>query len=73
MSSASLAKHLMMNEEMEIMMEFQDLAGEGLALQALQDLWMNAKALVTLDRLWVCSRSLMIRSWDGLTVVVVMT
>ena len=72
MISASSVKHLMTEAEMEDLMVLQDEDGVGLALLALQALWMKVKALMTLEKLWVFFRRLMIKSWDWQTGMVVM-
>ena len=72
MVSVALAKHLISEDEMEVLTVFQVTASVGLALQALQALWMKVRAFTTFEKLWLCSRRLMIRSWDGLTGIVAM-
>lgn len=72
MISASSVKHLMTEAEMEDLMVLQDEDGVGLALLALQALWMKVKALMTLEKLWVFFRRLMITSLEGLTGLVEM-
>ena len=67
MTSVLLAKHLMMEDEMEVLTWFQVESGFGFALQVLQVLCMRVMALITLVRLCVCTRRLVIRSWDWLT------
>ena len=63
--SAAAEKLLMMEEEMEILTEFQVKAGLGFCLRVLQLLWMKVSAVITLERLWLCSRRLMMRAEDG--------
>ena len=63
--SAAAEKLLMMEEEMEILTEFQVEVGLGFCLQVLQLLWMKVSAAITLERLWLCSRRLMMRAEDG--------
>ena len=72
MISVALAKHLIMEDEMEVLTVFQVVTGVGLALQSQQALLMKVRALITLERLWVCSRRLVIKSWDWQTGMVVM-
>ena len=63
--SVEVEKLLMMNDEMEILTEFQVALGLGFSLRVLQILWINVRALTTLERLWLRSRRLVMRSEDG--------
>ena len=71
--SAVEEKHLMTEERMEILTEFQVVVGLGFCLWVLQILWINVRALTTLERLWLRSRRLVMRSEDGLAATVEMT
>ena len=70
--SAVEEKHLMTEERMEILTEFQVALGLGFSLRVLQILWINVRALTTLERLWLRSRRLVMRSEDGLMATVEM-
>ena len=63
--SVAEEKHLMTEERMEILMEFQVVLGTGSFLWVQQLLWMNVRAVTTLERLWLRSRRLVMRSEDG--------
>ena len=63
--SVAKEKHLMTEERMEILTEFQVTSGTGFCLQVLQILCMNVRAVITLERLWLDSRRLVMRSEDG--------
>ena len=65
MASAAGEKHLRTKERMEVLTEFQELAGLGFCLRVLQTLWIKVRALITLERLWLCSRRLVMRLEDG--------
>ena len=49
--SAGVEKLLMMEEEMQILTEFQVRVGLGFCLRVLQLLWMKVNAAITLERL----------------------
>ena len=49
--SAAAEKLLMMEDEMEVLMEFQVEVGFGFCLWALQLLWMKVNGAITLERL----------------------
>ena len=72
MASAAGEKHLRTEERMEVLTEFQELAGLGFCLRVLQALWIKVRALTTLERLWLRSRRLVMRSEDGLMATVEM-
>ena len=72
MASAAGEKHLRTEERMEVLTEFQELAGLGFCLWVLQTLRIKVRALITLERLWLRSRRLVMRSEDGLMATVEM-
>ena len=63
--SVAEEKHLMTEERMEILTEFQVALGSGFCLWVLQILWMNVRAVTTLERLWLRSKRLVMRLEDG--------
>ena len=68
MVSAELAKQLMMEVRLEVLMELQVVGGLGFLLQVLQTLWMRVRAAITLERLWLgSSRLVILRSEVALT------
>ena len=69
--SVAEEKHLMTEERMEFLMEFQIVVGTGFCYRVLQVLCMRVRAEITLERLWLRSRRLMMRSEDGLVGTVV--
>ena len=71
--STAEEKHLMMEERIEILTEFQVVVGLGFCLRVLQILWINVRALTTLERLWLRSRRLVMMSEDGSAATVEIT
>ena len=71
--SVAEEKHLMTEERMEVLTEYQVLVGFGFCLRDLQILWIKVSALTTLERLWLRSRRLMMRLEDGSAFMVEMT
>ena len=57
----------MIEDEMEILTEFQGKLGLGFCLPVLQLLWMKVNAAITMERFWLYSRGLMIRLEGGST------